>query len=124
MKATLKHIFLLYTREDLDTIQDLQEGLEILVEETYRRHQWRMTQPRSEGLRLLNYYNNHIRLAVGKLKSFYSWTLIYTRLGFMQENGQIMDNSNERQIYLLYLDGITFRDFNDYDRIIDMFENQ
>ena len=81
--------------------------------------QWRI-QFRPDVLRLINYYNDQLRRSEQNLLDYYKETINMTKLGYFLDN-RLINNSYERQLFLLYQDGIVFEDYYDYPRLLMQF---
>ena len=85
------------------------------------QHGWRSERdPRYSKLYCI--YTQIIYVASDRLKHLYNYTLEATRLGYFTANNQVIDITKDRQIYLLFLDGVIFEEFDRYNQLIDRYE--
>ena len=68
-------------------------------------------------------YRKFMDIGQDRLRTQYFRTLHETRLGSMTHEHRVIDYHKDRQIYLLYKDGVVFEDFHRYPEIISIFEN-
>ena len=85
-------------------------------------HNWRLEHD-DKALMIISQHEEHMRLVLTKLSWMYLQTLHFTRLGDMTPDNEEIFHTKDRQLYLLYKDGIIFEDFNEYDRLLREFED-
>ena len=63
-------------------------------------------------------------VATDRLRSQYYRTLDDTKLGSITHNHRVIDNSKDRQLYLLYKEGVVFQEVTRYPELIERWEEE
>ena len=74
-------------------------------------------------IRIMEIHKTIMYVAADRLRGQYFQTLEETRLGSITSTHRVIDNTKDRQIYLLYKDGVVFEELTRYPEIINIFDN-